>query len=147
SKVQRYAARLLAAFAMLMAVVAGIQSAQAADGDKKHRVIIHVTENVPWKWNQALNNAYNLKKNLGKDTIDIEIVVNGPGLNMMKMESTVGPRLETAIKDGVGLLACGATMKAAKVEKEDLYPGVGVVPGGVKRIIDRQEQGWVYIKI
>jgi len=146
-KVQRYAAHLLAALAALLMVLPGMQAAQAADTAKKHRVIFHVTDNVEWKWNQALNNAGNLQKAAGKDNIQIEIVVNGPGLNMMKFDSAVGNRMESAIKSGIDLLACGSTMKAMKVKKEDLYPGVKVVPGGVVQIMERQEQGWTYIKI
>jgi len=144
---RRYATHLFAAFASLLMLLPGIQAAHAADSDKKHKVIFHVTDNVEWKWNQALNNAGNLQKAMGKDNIQIEIVVNGPGLNMMKFDSAVGNRMETAVKSGIDLLACGATMKAMKVDKKDLYPGVKVVPGGVVQIMQRQEQGWTYIKI
>jgi intracellular sulfur oxidation DsrE/DsrF family protein len=147
SKVQWFTAQLLAAFAAVFMVLPGIQAVQAADSGKKHKVIFHVTDKIEWKWNQALNNAGNLQKAMGKDNVDIEIVVNGPGLNMMKFDSAVGNRMETAVKNGIDLLACGATMKAMKVTKEDLYPGVKVVPGGVVQIMQRQEQGWTYIKI
>ena len=149
-KVQRHAAHLLAVFAALLVFLPGLQAAQAADGakaGKKHHAIFHVTDDVEWKWNQALNNAANLQKAVGKENIDIEIVVNGPGLNMMKFDSPVGNRMEAAIKGGINLIACGATMKAAKVEKKDLFPGVNVVPGGVVQIMTRQEEGWTYIKI
>lgn len=147
SKAQGFAAYLLAAFAALLLAVPTFQAAQAADSGKKHRVIFHVTDKIEWKWNQALNNAGNLQKAMGKDNVQIEIVVNGPGLNMMKFDSAVGNRMETAVKNGIDLLACGATMKAMKVDKKDLYPGVKVVPGGVVQIMQRQEQGWTYIKI
>ncbi len=140
------AIRVLAALLFAAAALSPF-AAQAADSGKKHRVVIHVTDNVAWKWNQALNNAGNLKKNLGKDNVQVEIVVNGPGLNMMKFDSTVGNRMETAMKNGIDLMACGATMKAMKVDKKDLYPGVKVVPGGVIEIMERQEEGWTYLKI
>lgn len=140
------AIRVLAALLLAAAALSPF-AAQADDSGKKHRVVFHVTDPEAWKWNQALNNAGNLQKNLGKDKVQIEIVVNGPGLNMMKFDSEVGARMEAAIKNGVELLACGATMKAAKVEKKDLYPGVKVVPGGVVEIMEKQEQGWTYIKI
>jgi len=134
------AALMLAAPAMLPF------AAQAADTGAKHHMVIHVTDNNEVKWNQALNNAGNLKKKYGKD-IQVEIVVNGPGLKMMMFDSAVGNRMETAVKAGIDLLACGATMKASKVEKKDLYPGVKVVPGGVAEILEKQELGWSYIKI
>ena len=139
-------ARMLAALLFAVALVSPF-TAQSADTAKKHKVVIHVTDPEAWKWNQALNNAGNLQKNLGKDNVQVEIVVNGPGLNMMKFDSEVGNRMDAALKSGIELLACGATMKAAKVEKKDLYPGVKVVPGGVIEIMEKQEAGWTYIKI
>ncbi len=145
--VQRFAAHFLAALALLILAVPASLPAQAAESAKKHRVILHVTDSDPVKWNQVLNNAGNLQQSLGKANVEIEIVANGPGLDMMKFESSVGNRMDDAIKNGVAVLACGATMKAAKVTKEDLYPGVTVIPGGVVQIMNRQEAGWTYIKI
>ena len=135
-----------AAVAMAFALGLG-PAAQAADKDKKHHVIFHVTDSDPVKWNQALNNAGNMQKALGKENVEIEIVANGPGLDMMKFESSVGNRMKDAIGSGVSILACGATMKAAKLTEKDLFPGVKVVPGGVVQIMNRQEAGWTYIKI
>jgi len=130
-------------------IVLGISagSALAADTAKKHGVVFHVTDSDPAKWNQALNNAANLQKAMGKENMDIEIVVNGKGLDMMKFDSVVGSRMNDAMKNGVQLLACGATMKAAKVTEKDLHQGVKVVPGGVVEIMQKQEAGWTYIKI
>jgi intracellular sulfur oxidation DsrE/DsrF family protein len=122
-------------------------AAMAADTAKKHHAILHVTDSDPVKWNQALNNASNLQKAMGKENVEIEIVANGPGLDMMKFESTVTNRMSDATKNGISILACGATMKAQNLTEKDLAPGVKVVPGGVVQIMMRQEAGWTYIKI
>ena len=135
-----------ALIAMVLAFVSA-PAAMAADAAKKHHVVFHVTDSDPVKWNQSLNNAANLQKAVGKENIDIEIVVNGPGLDMMKFESVVGSRMGEAMNNGVSLLACAATMKAAKVTEKDLYQGVKTVPGGVVEIMQKQEAGWTYIKI
>jgi uncharacterized protein len=119
----------------------------AADAGKKHHVVFHVTDSDPVKWNQVLNNAGNLQKNIGKENIDIEVVANGPGLDMLKLESQVGERMSEAVKNGIELKACGATMKAAKITEKDLFPGVTTVPGGVIEIMQKQEAGWTYLKI
>ncbi len=119
----------------------------AADMAKKHGIVLHVTDSIPAKWNQALNNAANLQNALGKENVEIEIVVNGPGLDMMMFDSVVANRMTTAISNGINLLACGATMKAKKVTQKDLHEGVKIVPGGVIEIMKKQEAGWTYIKI
>ncbi len=132
----------------------GIIGAQAADADKgasaagkKHHVVFHVTDSDPVKWNQVLNNAGNLQKNIGKDNVEIEVVANGPGLDMLKFESAVGNRMKDAIGNGVEIYACAATMKATNVTEKDLFPGVKTVPGGVIEIMEKQEAGWTYLKI
>jgi intracellular sulfur oxidation DsrE/DsrF family protein len=120
----------------------------AAAADKKpHNVVFHITDSDPVKWNQALNNSANLQKALGNENVAIEIVVNGPGLDMMKFDSVVAERMTAALGTGVALLACGATMKAANVTEKDLHAGVKVVPGGVVEVMQKQEAGWSYIKI
>ena len=131
----------------LIVTLATSSVALAADTAKKHGVVFQVTDNDPAKWNQALNNAANLQKAVGKENVDIEIVVNGAGLNMMMFDSVVANRMTTALDNGVHLLACGATMKAKKVAEKDLHAGVKVVPGGVVEIMKKHEAGWTYIKI
>jgi intracellular sulfur oxidation DsrE/DsrF family protein len=84
---------------------------------------------------------------MGRDKVNVEIVVNGPGLDMMKFDSIVAGRMAEAIGNGVELMACGTTMKAANVTEKDLHNGVKVVPGGVVEIMLKQEAGWTYLKI
>jgi len=136
----------VAGVALAFALISG-PAALAADTAKKHHVIFHVTDSDPVKWNQALNNAGNLQRALGKDNVEIEIVANGPGLDMMKFESPAANRMKDAMGGGISILACGATMKGANLTEKDLFPGVKVVPGGVVQIMVRQEAGWTYIKI
>ncbi|MBS1245960.1 MAG: hypothetical protein H6R47_159 [Proteobacteria bacterium] len=136
-----------ATLAMALVLATGSTTLAVAAEKKPHNVVFHVTDNDPVKWNQALNNAANLQKAVGKENLNIEIVVNGPGLDMMKFDSVVANRMTEATSNGVALLACGATMKAAKVTEKDLHAGVKVVPGGVVEIMEKQEAGWTYLKI
>lgn len=131
--------------AMAFALVAG-SATQAVAAEKKHGVVMQVSDNNPAIWNLTLNNAKNLQEALGKDNVDIEIVAYGPGLHMLMFDSEVANRLSDAEKSGVTLTACGNTMKAMKVSEKDLHAGVKVVPGGVIEIMQKQEAGWTYIK-
>jgi intracellular sulfur oxidation DsrE/DsrF family protein len=105
-----------------------------------------VSDNDPAKWNLALNNARNIQQDLGADKVDVEIVAYGPGLNMLKMESAVAPRLAQALDRKVRLLACENTMRNTQVTKYDLYGGIGFVQAGVTHIMKRQKEGWAYIR-
>ena len=133
--------------ALVLAMSFSSHTVLAADAVKKHHVVFHITDSDPAKWNQVLNNAGNLQKNVGKENIEIEVVANGPGLDMFKLESQAGERMAEAIKNNIAMKACGTTMKAMKVTEKDLFPGVTTVPGGVIEIMQKQEAGWTYLKI
>ena len=132
--------------AIAVATGLGFSTSQAFAGGKEG-VVIQMSEKDPAKWNLALNVAKNIQNSRGADKVDVEIVAFGPGLGMLLLDSEVGPRLKAAEKDGVQLRACANTMKKAKKTDKDLYDGVKVVPAGVIEIMDRQSQGWRYIKL
>lgn len=117
-------------------------AAVAAD----RQVVLQVSDNDEGKWNLALNNAKNLQSAVGKDKIDIEIVVYGPGIGMLKAESTAGNRIADAAASGVKVVACENTMKAQKLTRDDMLTSIAYVPAGVIEIMERQKQGWAYIR-
>jgi intracellular sulfur oxidation DsrE/DsrF family protein len=127
--------------------LASAGNAMADEAKKEHNAVLHVNQNDTVAWNQALNNATNMLKAMGKDKLNVEIVMNGAGLDMVKLESPVAGRIPDVLAAGVELKACGQTMKAAHVTAEDLAPGVQVVPGGMAEILQKEEAGWSYIKM
>jgi intracellular sulfur oxidation DsrE/DsrF family protein len=112
----------------------------------QNRVVMQVSDNDPAKWNLALNNARNLQADLGAANVEIEIVAYGPGIGMLKAESPVGNRIADALGTGVKVMACENTMRGAKLTKDDMLNGIGYVPAGVVEIMQRQQQGWAYLR-
>ena len=47
---------------------------------------------------------------------------------------------------GIVFNACEFSMQERKVEKAQILPGVGYVKAGILEIVEKQEQGWSYIK-
>jgi intracellular sulfur oxidation DsrE/DsrF family protein len=137
--------QLLALFGAATLAMAGVAHSQV-QGQGKQRVVFQVSDNDPAKWNLALNNARNVQTDLGKDNVQIEIVAYGPGLNMLKAESSVAGRLAQALDSSVTLLACENTMHNTSVKKSDMYDGIGYVLAGVTHIMKRQQEGWAYIR-
>ncbi len=120
--------------------------AQQKKSAAKHRVIFQVSDNDPARWQLALSNARNVQTDLGKENVQIEIVAYGPGLGMLKSDSKVADRLAGALDDSVGLIACENTMHNTKVEKADMYGGISYVKAGVVHIMQRQREGWAYVR-
>jgi len=123
----------------------GTVGSNSSTVDGRVPVVFHVTSGDPSYWNQSLNNAANFQNAMGMDKVFIEIVVNGPGINMLKAESKVEPRVTGALTNGVKIVACEQTMKALKLTKADMIPGIGYVPGGIVEVVERQRDGWSYV--
>jgi intracellular sulfur oxidation DsrE/DsrF family protein len=136
-------AGLVAAAACALAIAT---SAAAADAAPANRIVVQVSDNDPGKWNLALNNAKNIQTDLGAGNVAIEIVAYGPGINMLKMDSPVAGRVDEALGAGVKVVACENTMRNAKLTKADMMNHVGYVPAGVVEIMQKQQQGWAYLR-
>jgi uncharacterized protein len=136
---------LLAALAVPASLAAPDACAQTASAPH-NRVVMQVSDNDPGKWNLALNNARNLQSDLGAANVEVEIVVYGPGIGMLKAESVVGNRIGEALGQGVKVAACENTMRGQKLTKADMLNGIGYVPAGVVEIMQKQQQGWAYLR-
>lgn len=129
--------------AMVIGALALPATSLAAD---KSKLVIQVSESDPATWNLALNNAKNIQKDVGKDNVELEIVAFGPGINMLKVESEVATRVNEAVDSGVKVMACQNTMRSQKLNKEDMNAKIGYVPAGVVEIMQRQQQGYAYLR-
>lgn len=137
---------VLAAALIVLSPMASWAQAAAAATAPKYRVVFHVANADPRGWNQALNNSLAFTKNAGPGNVEIRIVAIGMGIGMLKENSPAAKLVAAALSQGVKVLACGETMKALLLEKEDMLPNIGYVPGGIIEILDRQSEGWRYIK-
>lgn len=111
-------------------------------------VVIQVSEADPDKWKMALINANNVRKAYRKQNkeVGVEIVAYGPGLKMLRKDSPLASGLEEASNNGVKLLACGNSMTMLRTRPEELSPAVGIVPAGVVEIMERQQEGYAYVR-
>jgi len=140
-------------FAIAAALLFCTAAANAADAPKaragaaaKQKLVIQVSDSDPKKWALALNNAKNVQQDLGRDQVEIEIVAYGPGLAMLKLDSEVGGRVTEAIGEGVTMMACENTMTNQKIGKDDMLPKISYVKAGVVEIMQKQQQGYSYIR-
>ena len=123
---------------------------------KPHRVAIQVDQNDPDVMNMALNNAKNVidhYRTKGEDA-QVEIVAYGPGLHMLRDDtSPVKDRIKEMV-DGayhakIAFSACNNTKQG--MEKREghpiaIIPQATLVPAGVVRIMELEEQGYSYVK-
>lgn len=119
-----------------------------------HYLAVHVDQNDPQVLNMALNNVQNAISYYAEqgETIKIEVVAYGPGLHMFVAgKSPVADRISTMSleHDSLTFAACANTiagMEKRTGEKVTLLSEAGVVPSGVVRLIELQEQGYSYLR-
>ncbi|PLX43595.1 MAG: hypothetical protein C0605_03895 [Hyphomicrobiales bacterium] len=142
--------RSLTAFTVLALAFA----AQPALAAGSHKVAVHVDQNDKKVMNMALNNIVNLKAyyQARGEEVEIELVAYGPGLHMLREDSSpVKARIAKMDLEIEHLTfsACGNTQ--AKMSKKSgkpvkLISEARVTPSGVARLIDLQEQGYAYVR-
>lgn len=152
----RNAITLSAALALCLGLALPVCAHAAADAvranpaagktSEKEKLVVQVSDNDPKKWNLALNNMKNVQDALGKDRVDIELVVYGPGIDMLKLESVAGNRVDAAVASGIKVVACENTMDAQKLTKADMLKSISYVPAGVIELMRKQQQGYAYLR-
>ena len=131
----------------LIAVQAqNLSATDQKSSQKKHKLVIQVSDNDPAKWNLALNNAKNVQDDVGAANVDIEVVVYGPGIGMLKLESASASRVAEAMKANVKVIACENTMRTLKLTRDDMQSAISYVPAGVTEIMTKQGEGWAYVR-
>ena len=123
---------------------------------KTHRIAVHVDQNDPQIMNMALNNVTNVIEyyRARNEDVEIEIVAYGPGLHMLRADtSPVQDRIKH-LKDMVfpgkiQFSACNVTKQS--MEKTEghaiaILPDATIVPSGVIRLMELQEKGWSYVR-
>lgn len=142
------------AFAALMSL--SFASASVAADSKPHRVAIQIDQNDPQVMNLALNNATNVIEYFrGKnEDVEVDVVAYGPGLHMLREDtSPVKDRIKR-LKDlsfpgKIQFSACNNTkqgMEKAEGKAVSIISDATIVPSGVVRLMELQEQGWSYVR-
>jgi uncharacterized protein len=121
---------------------------------KAHRLVLQVNTNDQAMMNLALNNAANVEQHyreLGQK-VEIEIVTFGPGLHMLRDDtSPVKDRIKAMAEKSpaISFKACGNTQENMNKSENKAIPLVSqatLVKSGVVRVMELQEQGWSYVR-
>jgi uncharacterized protein len=128
-------------------------SKPAADTAKTHKVAIQVSENDKNVMTRALNNTNNLVQfyKAKGETVVVEIVTFHDGLHMLRSESPVKDRIAVMSLEhpNITFVACANTRtNQSKAEGKEvaLLSEAKLMPSGIVRLIELQQQGYAYIR-
>lgn len=136
----------------------------AGDRYGTQKVVYHINYDDPKKQKGALRNVQNHINAVGKENLDIKIVLHGNGLALLIVPDALAdvPKFKHANADdqmqasidnlkiqGVDFNVCNNTVRGRKVDIEnhmyDVEKG-DIVPSGVAEVAHLQAQGYAYIK-
>ena len=142
---------LFLAAASLLAVPAA-EASHLKENPKKHKIVYHLSDASLDRTKFVLGNIENHVRGVGgfDHIAAIELVVHGPALRNFVtagMDPDVKAALARLQAQGLAFGACGNTMRALNISLEQLPRGTHALPqGGVVRIMELEEQGYVYIR-
>ncbi len=126
--------------------------AHLKENPRKHRIVYHLDEAGLDKAKFVLGNIRNHVVGVGgwQHIEALELVVHGPALKLF-VQSSIDPALKQTLEmlqeQGMTFGACGNTMKNFSITTEQLPRGSLVLPqGGVVRIMELQEHGYIYLR-
>ncbi len=113
---------------------------------KKHRIIMQLTS-ADEKAHKSLTKQLNNLKDGWGDTVAIEVVCHGPGIDFLTTDKTkFADEIYKLKTRGIIFVVCENSLKEREVPKEAILPDMQYVKMGIGEIVIKQEQGWIYIK-
>lgn len=110
------------------------------------KACFHIDENS--KWDLLLGNVSNFLGAVESEPFEIEVLANSEAVRFYVNDPQ--NRYLTPMKDlagkGVRFAACNNSLKKLGIAANRLASFVTVVPVGVLELVQRQEEGYAYIK-
>jgi intracellular sulfur oxidation DsrE/DsrF family protein len=149
-RVIRRAGAVVAVTGLLLPPAAA-NASHLTENPKKHRVVYQLDDAGVDKAKFVLGNLQNHINGVGREHLEaVELVVFGPALKTFvtkQMDPAIRQVLERLQTQGLVFGACGNTMKNFNLTLEELPDGAKPLPqGGVVRLMELQEQGYIYIR-
>jgi intracellular sulfur oxidation DsrE/DsrF family protein len=141
---------LLTTITALSLMLSGLVAADAPYA--KQKVVYHVNYSDGKRAIGAMRNAQNHINALGKDNYEIQFVLHGNGIELLRTVATnnsdAAGRIDSLRSQGVEFKICANTLKGRKIALDDLYfaDESDVVPSGVAEIGKLQQDGFVYLR-
>jgi uncharacterized protein len=136
--------KVLNSFLVLFLLFSSFQSFSQKK-TKEHKVVFHLSTGDTLAYRALTKQLSNVLVIWPK--AKIEVVMHNKGLGMvMRGKSQFEGEMNALIEKGVGFFVCENSMKQQKLLKDQIFEKALYVPSALVEIIEKQEQGWSYIK-
>lgn len=155
--------RLIGSIAAAVIALTALTGSVIAGGYGKQKVVYHINYDDPKAQAGALRNIQNHINAVGKENLDLKVVLHGNGLTLLleptavnktkfkagNASETITAKIAGLKEQGVKFNVCANTLRGKKVDFEkDLYDvsKADIVPSGVAELAKLQAEGYTYIK-
>ncbi len=124
-------------------LISGLAFAQ--ESPRQHRIIMQLTSGDTLVHKGLMRQLNNMKE--AAPNMQLEVVCHGPGMDLLMSDrSIVAGKVKEFADNGVTFLACDNTIRERQLDPAKVLPDAGHVKAGIIHIVERQEDGWSYIK-
>lgn len=134
-------------FALLLgsALTSQAQGTTASDAPRQHRIVMQLVSGDTLVHKGLMRQLRNMLE--AAPTMKLEVVCHGPGMDLLMSDrSMVADKVKQFSERGIVFLACENTIAERKLDRSKIVPEAGFVKAGIIHIVERQEEGWSYIK-
>lgn len=131
----------------------GSQLPQAVAAKGQKRIILHLSTADPERVRTALDTAEQLMATYQRNNqpVEVEFIANAEGLDLLRTDVSPYAQRVQAMQEryrNLTFLACSRAIERLKEKgiDVDLLPDTRVAPSALQQILQRLEDGWVYIK-
>jgi uncharacterized protein len=109
------------------------------------KAVFHIDEIEKWKL--LIGNVQNLVNILTEDMFEIEIVANSAAVKeYLITNSNFANELTELSTRGIKICACKNALNGLNIKQNEIFEFITIVPVGVKELIEKQNDGFAYIK-
>lgn len=119
------------------------------------KAVYHVSEAGGWfngNFRNLLELAHNHVEAVGKDWIDLRIVLQGSAIDLMMLarsDAALAGKIDALRRDGVRFLICSKTLIARGIDPDTRMYKVGrgdIILSGMAEATELVQQGYVYLR-
>jgi len=140
------------AAALAFTLSSAVRAQQVPLQDKpfaEHKIVLQLSDNDPRKQALVISVANNVLKFYDPDKVAIEVVAFGPGVDLLRSESSNRKLVESLIAQGVRFDVCLNTVDTVEREtgrRPEIIPGATPVQVGVGQILFLTENGYTLVR-
>lgn len=115
----------------------------------EHRIALQLSDNDPVKEGLIVSISYKLLEVYGPDSIDVQVVAFGPGIDLLNADNPRRQQIDSLIAQGVTFNICGYTLDTIERKtgkRPEMNPKARLVPAGVPFLLSLAEKNYTIVR-